>query len=125
MTNFDDIIKKYPLTYKNAEVGTFWECPEGWVDILDKMSAEIEEILKDSYASYPPTESQPGICVEQIKEKFGGLRFYYLCISDDEKLWDKVSKVVEKYETMSYNICQNTGNTGELCKNGGWFMTLS
>lgn len=54
----------------------------------------------------------------QVKEKFGGLRFYINDGSDE--IYDRISKA----ESDSYNICEMCGEKGELRKDLGWFFTL-
>jgi hypothetical protein len=60
--------------------------------------------------------------IKQIKEKFGGLRFYIG--TGDDKLWD----IITEYEKMSYITCEECGKPGELRKDGGnyggWWQTL-
>jgi len=59
------------------------------------------------------------VTIDQIKEKFGELRFYY--DGGDTKVVGMVSFA----EFLSATICQNTGNRGSLCKRGSWYSTLS
>lgn len=58
------------------------------------------------------------VVAEQIKEKFGTLRFYYS--GGDEY----VRGIVNFAESMSSVICEITGNPGEIRRNG-WLKTLS
>lgn len=57
------------------------------------------------------------IHVEQIKEKFGGLRFYYQ--GGDEH----ISGMVTMAEVWAHRSCETCGNVGEQ-RNGGWIRTL-
>jgi hypothetical protein len=61
----------------------------------------------------------PPVTIDQIKEKFGQLRFYY------DGGDTKVAGMVSFAEYLSASICQNTGNRGSLCKRGSWYATLS
>jgi hypothetical protein len=54
----------------------------------------------------------------QVKEKFGGLRFYINAGSDE--IFDRLTKA----ERDSYEICETCGEKGELRKDLGWFFTL-
>jgi hypothetical protein len=56
------------------------------------------------------------IC-EQVKEKFGGLRFYYM--NGDEFVHGAVALA----ERMSYTICEECGVAGKS-RGGGWVRTL-
>lgn len=57
------------------------------------------------------------ISVEQIKEKFGGLRFYYSG-GDDE-----ISGMVRMAEIWAGHTCETCGNLGKQ-RSGGWIRTL-
>jgi hypothetical protein len=55
--------------------------------------------------------------VQQIKEKFGGLRFYYQ--GGDEH----ISGIESMAESWAYRTCETCGNKGER-RSGGWIRTL-
>jgi hypothetical protein len=57
------------------------------------------------------------IHVEQIKEKFGGLRFYYQ--GGD----DQISGMVRMAELWAGRSCERCGDRGER-RSGGWIRTL-
>ena len=59
----------------------------------------------------------PQVIVRQIKEKFGGLRFYY--DGGDEY----VSGVVDMAESWAGKTCETCGSLG-VRRNGGWIRTL-
>jgi hypothetical protein len=59
----------------------------------------------------------PQVVVQQIKEKFGGLRFYY------EGGDDYVSGVVEMAESWAGKTCETCGSLGTR-RHGGWVRTL-
>ena len=57
--------------------------------------------------------------VTQIKEKFGGLRFYVTGTSD--KNW----ALIRNAEQKSYGVCEETGSEVEVGTwNDGWIRTL-
>jgi hypothetical protein len=61
----------------------------------------------------------PAVKIDQIKEKFGGLRFYYSG-GDAE-----VAGMVRFAEYLCNKTCEVSGEKGELCMRGGWYKTLS
>ena len=61
----------------------------------------------------------PSVKIDQIKEKFGGMRFYY---SGGDK---KVDGMVTFASYLCSKTCEVSGEKGELCSNGGWYKTLS
>jgi hypothetical protein len=52
--------------------------------------------------------------IDQIKEKFGGLRFYY---SGGNK---QIDGLVSLAESMSYMICETCGSTTDVGQTKGW-----
>lgn len=59
----------------------------------------------------------PWINVVQIKEKFGGLRFYY------DGGDDQIQGMVTMAELWAHRTCEKCGNRGEQ-REGGWIRTL-
>jgi len=76
----------------------------GWYSIVKELITELINLGWDQE-------------VIQVKEKFGGLRFY---ISNTPEGGDSV---ISKYETLSYNVCEVCGDHGYL-RGGGWLKTL-
>jgi hypothetical protein len=74
-----------------------------------------EDITNAKYREV--TETIPQVVAEQVKEKFGGLRFYYR--GGDEY----ISGLAAMAESMSYVTCETCGNPGSPTK-GGWITTL-
>lgn len=90
------------------------EVDEGWYQIVIDCDKEL-------------TELDPGYQLHQVKEKFGGLR-YYIRQSDECSLenLDKMNNVIQKYENISFKICEVTGLPGVLMRSaGGWLKTLN
>lgn len=79
-----------------------------------KQSVEYE-INRATYRT--PTKAVPQVVAEQVKEKFGGLRFYYR--GGD----DYISGLSAMAESMSYITCEDCGNPGKPNKIG-WIRTL-
>jgi len=80
----------------------FVECGEGWKPLYQPI---IERCKAE------------GVTVLQVKEKFGGLRFYV--IGGDDDLYAAISEA----ESKSKTICEQCGAPGELRKTG-WWKTL-
>lgn len=62
-------------------------------------------------------EACPQVVADQVKEKFGTLRFYYH--GGDSK----VDGMVRMAESMSAVSCETCGSPGKL-RSGGWLQTL-
>jgi hypothetical protein len=86
----------------------------GWWPILEALCANIQ-----SHIDWRNRESEtvPQVVVEQIKEKFGGLRFYYQ--GGDEQ----VHGMVRMAEAWAANCCEECCAPG-IRRNGGWIRTL-
>lgn len=65
----------------------------------------------------PPTEKVERVVVAQIKEKFGGLRFYY------DGGDDYVAGLVSMAESWAGKTCEECGSLGHS-RSGGWIRTL-
>jgi len=81
------------------------ECGDGWFDILWKLCEAIEPLVRE------------GFTIDQIKEKFGGLRFYV------DGATDEVYELISKTEELSYKTCEGCGKPGKP-NAGGWIITL-
>jgi len=81
---------------------TYDQVGKGWHPLLDKIFAFLPE----------------DVVVLQVKEKFGGLRFYISGGTDE--IWDKIDEV----EAESYKICEVCGEPGVCESLGGWAQTL-
>lgn len=97
---------------------------EGWHNLIKKLVFDIKELI--------PEEA---INILQVKEKFGGLRFYVgtsyeyseqltqqQSIELNEK-WNKILKLIDLAEEKSYITCMICGEKGKIRK-GGWLVTL-
>lgn len=67
----------------------------------------------------------PHYKILQIKEKFGGLRYY---IKPSETCYEprRIHDIIAKYEEIAAKTCEATGKPGVLMKSiGGWYKTLN
>lgn len=87
-------------------------CGDGWFNLIYELCEGIQKVLdKESH------EFVEGFYPIQIKEKYGGLRFYTSYGNDE------IFDLIEKAEQKSYGICERCGKAGEV-RPGGWIMTL-
>jgi len=75
---------------------------KGWATLIDNIYDNLRE---ETY-------------VMQVKEKFGGLRFYVGGATPEE------FDVIDKAEEDSYTICEECGKPGILREDLGWILTL-
>lgn len=94
-------------------------CDDGWYDLLYNLCDELQ-CLSDAYGKQ--------IVATQIKEKFGGLRFYVKVESPNDKIsdeeWKRIHDTISKYEELSLDTCELTGGEGEMFKRGFLMKTL-
>lgn len=76
----------------------------GWKTIIDPLIAACEA---------------EGVAVHQIKEKFGGLRFYV-----GPNASHHLNHMIANAEDKSFEICEQCGEPGKLRKNRAWLKTL-
>ena len=119
----DRLIEKYPEQFKNLK----WiEIDDGWYDLLDRLCGLVQRELKHKAFIDEPLKD---FGWQQIKEKFGGLRAYAFGANDH------INGAIEMAESMSYSICEFTGEKGKSRKQKkdevtgqiipAWIKTLS
>jgi len=117
---YPTILKDYGGDMKKTCMHFGMECGDGWYDLLDDLLSKLDYLSKNSGVQ---------VITDQIKEKFGTLRFYYsTVVKTDLNLDIIVSKivydVVSVAEKQSAYICENTGEDGVICSRLGWLKTL-
>lgn len=106
---------KYPKMFSQP-YGGFAVGP-GWWPIIESLCANIQSHIdwwNKNRADRPVVEQ---VVVAQIKEKFGGLRFYY--DGGDEK----ICGMVDMAESWASHVCEECGKPGRS-REGGWIRTL-
>jgi hypothetical protein len=112
---------KYPKMMVNRtkpmqETCMCWgfECGDGWYNILNQLMGNIQHHIDWKNRT---SEVVPQVTLDQVKEKFGTLRFYYT--GGD----DVIDGMVRMAEAMSGITCEECGNPGER-HGGGWVRTI-
>ena len=115
------LCEKYPKIFVNREKDMTESCMywglsvgDGWYDLIDTLCRNIQ-----NYIDHNSTETNPipQLVAEQVKEKFGTLRFY---TSGGDRLIDGM---IWFAESMSGRICETCGKPALLRQNG-WIVTL-
>ena len=91
-----------------------FECGDGWFNILDQLMGNIQHHIDWKNKK---EEVVAQVTLDQVKEKFGTLRFYYT--GGD----DVIDGMVRMAESMSSVTCEECGNPGKRI-GGGWVTTL-
>jgi hypothetical protein len=122
------LCEKYPKMMVNRDKSMMetcmcwgFECGDGWFTILDQLMSNIQHHIdwnnKNFEKGYKQYKQVPQVTLDQVKEKFGTLRFYYQG-GDDE-----ISGMVRMAESMSAVTCEECGNPGTT-GGQGWISTL-
>jgi hypothetical protein len=110
--------ERFPKMFENP-YGGFAVGP-GWWPILESLCTHIQSYIdwrQEQKEKYGQGDGCRQVVVEQIKEKFGGLRFYYQ--GGD----DRVDGMVRMAEAWADHSCEECGKPGER-RSGGWVRTL-
>lgn len=103
--NFEELLKKYDI--KDPPCGS--GINDGWVPLVDQLIQDLIVLGWDKD-------------LQQVKEKFGTLRFY-IGVGNDE-----IHSAISAAEHASAKICEECGNSDAKCKGltptGGWIVTL-
>ena len=109
------LIGRYPILYQGHEwpltqnlMAFGFECGDGWFKIIDQLSADITLLDEKNGTT---------TIAVQVKEKYGGLRFYVDSGSD------AVYDLIVAAEEESLKTCEMCGEPGEL-RGVGWVSTM-
>lgn len=122
--DLDVLIAKYPVVFKNMDMSSYSFIPKGWVERVDKLCADLTVLLEEHLKNNTYKPDEYPFTVLQIKEKFGGLRFYFTTFCEDHEFHKQICKLVDRAEDETYSICEVTGKPGKLCKKGSHYKTL-
>lgn len=81
---------------------------DGWLPIVNDLIAKLDERF-------------PGWTLSQVKEKFGGLRFY--ADPPQGTAWEDMELLIADAEVKAAETCEWCGQPGRL-REGGWLLTL-
>lgn len=112
------LFKKYPNLFSDKDKSIMeslipfgLECGNGWYKIIDHIGKKLLEWgIEDK------------VIAVQVKEKFGGLRFYYSTEGLTREENDKVDRLIRRAESKSYKTCEQCGKPGKLYDHG-WLYT--
>lgn len=104
------LCERYPKIFANrhgdvTKTAMVWgfDCHDGWFDLIDHLCRQIQWHL-DKNAK----EGTNQFVCDQVKEKFGTLRFYGH--GGDERIW----AFIQFAEGFSSKICETCGKPGKI-----------
>lgn len=95
-----------------------FECGDGWHQLVRKLAMHAEELAREARLD-PDSDTWPHAV--QVKEKFGGLRFYLG--GGTEEIHRKFFDLMMAVEQESRSICEQCGAPGEVINDGGYVHT--
>lgn len=111
MKTFEQFQALYPNIFRVYPEAGF-DLNPGWEHLVDCLCSIIELEIKKL-----PEEVRAAVYCTQVKEKFGGLRFY------TSEWTPSISAAIRATELISFHTCETCGNLGER-RPGGWILTL-
>jgi len=109
---------QFPLCFERTGscMGFGVQHSSGWNPIIERLLTKIEAHLAAKYAA-GFRDPDYGFQIDQIKEKFGTLRFY-VCGADDQ-----IFQWIVEAERETANTCEACGAPGSLhCRVGGYWL---
>lgn len=97
-----DVMMQDEFGFKEGQYG-YDDVGQGWFDLLRRLIRALDAEGWDRE-------------LHQVKEKFGGLRFY------PGALTSRMSQLIDEAEDASFLICELCGAPGEEHSRGGWLM---
>lgn len=100
--------------------GQWIDCGRGWYPLIVKLDADLTDIA-------------PGYRLFQVKEKFGGLRYYAEspraededgCEYVNQEIDGPFNELIHEAEVRSMTICELCGQPGSPQQVRGWIRTL-
>lgn len=89
----------------DAGMGCYSSIGKGWLPLLIEMDKEL-------------AKRDPNYVLDQVKEKFGGLRVYITSPGEID-FWP----IMEQYENKSFEICEICGEHGAPYNKDRWIRT--
>jgi len=104
------------MDWREARIGA--GVNPGWVPVVDRLHAAVLRV-------------EPNVVVDQVKEKFGGLRYYYTLpkrVLSKDSGWtrDEIDGLVGAAEAECERTCEVCGDPSEgpNAEGGYWLHTL-
>lgn len=107
----NELCRRFPSIFVDRngnprQTAMHWGFPEdGWYQLIYNLCLRLERVNPDAIAV-------------QVKEKFGGLRFYAVNSNEDGQ------RAIAAAENASYCICEWCGRAGTSVGSGSWVRTL-
>lgn len=119
----DKLVKDYPNLFRERYLSPqqtcmYWGFPgDGWYNLIDGIGKKLKE-----------NDLEDKVVADQVKEKFGGLRFYWHLAEETEgsiydEAFNRAKEIINKAEEKSYITCEDCGGDGKR-RGMGYIVTL-
>jgi len=131
VNKFPKIFQEYHMLPRESCMGKGIECNDGWYDIINRTCKQLQWNTDNN--------NYPQVICQQLKEKFGSMRFYYAlyekiepdCNKLDEDSYQynrgikigTIDGIISALETQSIYVCEQCGMPGKPYTDG-WHKTL-
>ena len=113
-----ELITKHPKIFDPAlgeSYGMNWDIPDAWIPVVDDLCSAIQQYIDTTVWYKEGGQHKPKqVRCTQMKEKFGGLRFY--TIDSDET----IEGMIDLATYICSKICEHCGTRENLGKTDGW-----
>ncbi len=121
MKELEELFEKYPKIFelmKDSYYSISSGVPNAWLQTLDWMCGAIQQHIDNRNEHNKHLEPINQLICEQIKDKYGGLRFYYYG-------GDEVCKgIVDMAEYILWETCENCGTHDNIITTKGWISRI-
>ncbi len=121
------LCEKYPKIFRDRHAPMTKTCMcwgfevgDGWYQIIDSLCGQIQHHIdwkQEQKEKYGRGNGCTQLVAVQVKEKFGGLRFYY---EGGDEVIDGMVRMAESWASVT---CETCGKPGHM-RTGGWIRTL-
>lgn len=108
----DEQVEVSLVDIRRRLLGRKIESSSGWDKLIAALNIELTKLDSDYR-------------IDQIKEKFGGLRYYITpSLSTTREIAALMQQIIFKYEDLSFSICEICGESGEVRNSTSWIRVL-
>lgn len=114
--HLDKLRKIYPRLFMEDDMPWSFDHGPGWDSIIEGLCGRIDAIMQEV--------PQGSITIKQIKQKLGGLRFYYSLQDVDEMRSQAICSAVKLAGAESELTCEQCGSPSYVRHTSQGMMTL-
>lgn len=106
---FPDLYAEHTLPMQQTAMCWGFSCGDGWFGLVWELSGDLNKLIQRE-----PAAERASYRAVQVKEKFGGLRFYMRASTPT------IDARIARAEAESFCTCDVCSKPGALSKGGRW-----